>query len=343
MSRLLIFQCFIFISFVSNGQQKNLAATIDSLIAAPSKKPFNGMILIAKAGKTIYSKSSGYADFNKKTPFQLTDQFVIGSISKQLTAVIVLREVGKKRLLLTKPIRFYLPELTQPWADTITVHQLLTHTHGIVKLDQPLKFKPGSEFLYSQIGYDLLARIVERTSGKSFADISNELFKTCGMMHSVHPSNQYANLVKCYTEQTDGNLRLENSSLENYPAAGSFISTATDLASWNKYLNEGNLLMDTCYQWMITKQKNAVRQHPVFGKTCYGYGITVDEDQGIIQIGQTGFAPGFVSVNYYYPATKTSLVVLENIAYDTNDLKKTFYFHTELMKILKNYLKKNNF
>jgi len=77
------------------------------------------------------------------------------------------------------------------------------------------------------------------------------------------------------------------------------------------------------------------RDHPVFGKTDYGYGITINSTDNIIQYGQTGFAPGFVSMNFYFPKTKTSIIIFENIAYDTDNLKKTFYYHTKTLNIIR--------
>jgi D-alanyl-D-alanine carboxypeptidase len=74
-----------------------------------------------------------------------------------------------------------------------------------------------------------------------------------------------------------------------------------------------------------TKQQGVVRNHPIFGITEYGYGISIDTKENILQFGQTGFCPGFVSMTYYFPKSKTSVIVLENIAYNTDDLKKTFF------------------
>jgi D-alanyl-D-alanine carboxypeptidase len=325
---------FFFLSFSSFGQTSDLPFKIDSLINTPATKPFNGVILLTKNGKTIYFKTKGYSDLDKKTPLQLNDPFVIGSISKQITAVLLLREVEHGRVNLNAPIYDYLPELRKNWPqDTITVLHLLTHTHGIINLSQPLRFKPGSQFLYSQIGYDLLAKIIEHVSGKPFAEVAQELFKSCNMSTTFHPDYKPKNLINGYTEQADGEIDPDTISLENYAAAGSFISTAMDLNLWNKNVHEGKLLSNKTYQLMITKQKNAVRLHPIFGKTFYGLGLTVDEQDGLLQLGQTGFSPGFVSMDFYYPKTKTSVIVLENIAYNTTDLKQTFFYHTNILKI----------
>ncbi|MCE7054330.1 beta-lactamase family protein [Algoriphagus sp. AGSA1] len=81
------------------------------------------------------------------------DQFVIGSISKQITSVLVLREYEKGNLSLNDKIATYLPSIDQSWSKSVTIHHLLTHTHGVVDVNQPLGFEPGAQFQYSQLGF----------------------------------------------------------------------------------------------------------------------------------------------------------------------------------------------
>ena len=337
MKYLVFLLLFLTATFVTFGQQNSIEKQIDSLILITTTKPFNGVILISQKGQTNYFKTFGYSDIAKKVPLQPNDQFVVGSISKQFTAVLVLREFDKGNVDLFTPIRNYLPELTQSWADTVTVHHLLTHMHGITQLDKPTSFPVGTQYFYSQIGYDLLAKIIESTSGKSFATLSKDLFEECGMKNTFHPDvKAYTNLVKGYTENENGIIEFETESFQNYVAAGSFLSTAEDLAIWNEKFYSGKLLKSRTLKMVKTKQNGAVRNHPIFGVTEYGYGITVDTKENILQLGQTGFAPGFVSMNFYFPKTKTSVIVLENVAYETDNLKKTFYFHTAILNVLRN-------
>lgn len=340
MKYILFFLIFLKTTIVTHGQQNTIEQQIDSLISAKTTTPFNGVILISQKGQTKYSKILGYSDIDKKEYLKLNDQFVIGSISKQFTAVLVLREFDKGNVDLFTPIHKYLPELTQGWADTVTVHHLLTHMHGITQLDKPTTFRVGTQYSYSQIGYDLLAKIVERTSGKSFAELSKNLFEKCGMKNTFHPDiKEFCCLVKGYTELENGKIEFETATFQNYVAAGSFISTVEDLNIWNSLFYSGKLLKSKTMIMLKSKQKGAVRNHPIFGITEYGYGITVDTKENILQYGQTGFAPGFISMNFYFPKTKTSVLVLENIAYETDDLKKTFYYHTEILKIMRNEIK----
>jgi hypothetical protein len=62
------------------------------------------------------------------------------------------------------------------------------------------------------------------------------------------------------------------------------------------------------------------------------------EEDGITWVGQTGFSPGFVSMNYYYPATKTSVIMLGNTVYNEDDLSEAFYYHVQMLKEVKKYL-----
>ncbi len=331
---------FLKTTFVTFCQEEIFDKQIDSIVSTKTTKPFNGVILVSHNGQTEYLQVFGYSDIENKEPLKLNSQFVIGSISKQFTAVLILREFDKGNIDLFTPIKKYLPELTQGWADTVTIHHLLTHMHGITQLNNPTTFKVGTQYSYSQIGYDLLAKIIERTSGKSFAELSKNLFKKCGMKNTFHPDfKEYNNLVKGYTETENSKINFETETFQNYVAAGSFISTAEDLNIWNKMFYGGKLLKSNTLKMVETKQNGAVRNHPIFGFTEYGYGITVDTKENILQFGQTGFAPGFVSMNFYFPKTKTSVIVLENVAYDTDDFKKTFYYHTEILKITRNKIK----
>jgi len=323
----------------SAAKQSLLFHHIDSVLTAETTQPFNGIVLVASGKKALYSKVMGLSNRETETPLTIDDQFVIGSVSKQITAVIVLREYDRGRLRLHVPIRTYLPDLERSWADTVTVHQLLTHTHGIKKLNEPLGFVPGTAYSYSQIGFELLAQITEKTSGQSFAELSAGLFRKCKMKRSFHPELKlHDRLATSYSMQENGNLAVETESLEHYVAAGAFISTAGDLLLWNKALFGGKLLSKESFRLMTTEQENAIRQHPMFGTTYYGYGTTVDRKEALLQWGQTGFAPGFVSMNFYFPETKTSVIILENIVYDQENLNKAFAYHMKIWQMVRKSL-----
>lgn len=333
----LILGIFIFAACKTTGKKDSdyygeLKLKIDSIIV---ENNFNGVVLLTKDTAKIYSKAIGYSDLEQKTSIKINDQFVIGSISKQITAVLVLREYEKGKIVLEDKINQYLSEINQPWSKEVTIHQLLTHTHGIVDFDKPLEFKQGTRFHYSQIGYELLATILERVTAKTFKDLSTELFDQYKLENTFHPDNKaYKNLVSGYEANENGILKYCSNSLYNYAPAGSFISNAHDLNKWNQLLHSGKLVRKETLELMKTKY--ATRIHPIFDTVEYGYGLLFKDGEENIQIGALGYAPGFVSACYFYPHTNMNLIVLENTANDLDDFKKTFKVHTEIMELIKN-------
>ena len=314
-----------------NKEYSDLIKKIDSISV---DNGFNGVILVTKDTTTIYSKAFGYSNLENKTPTNMENQFVIGSISKQITAVLVLSEYEKGNLKLDDKISQYLHDIKQPWANEIDIHQLLTHTHGINSIDAPLAFEPGSKFEYSQLGYELLAQILEKVNRKSFNELSTELFEEYELTNTFHPANKiYKNLVKGYEETENGKLEYVTNSLYNYAAAGSFISNAQDLNKWNVLLYSGKLVNEKTLELMETRY--ATRLHPIFDKIEYGYGLLFKDGENDIQIGAFGYAPGFVSACYHYPQTNMDLIVLENTARKLDNFKETFRVHTELMELIK--------
>ena len=314
--------------------QAKFAPRIDSLIEVNSKRFFNGIILVSQDGKVIYSKVKGFADLDNKTPLVIDNQFVIGSISKQMTAVMVLREVEKGRIELHVPVKKYLPNMSQTWLDSITVHQLLNHTSGVTDWNKPLKFKPSTDFSYSNIGFELLAKIAENVTKKSYAQLTSEVFKICGMKHSMSPKlNHHKSLVKSYIEDSTEKIKVVENLLKDLGIpSGGMISTADDLLLWNKSLHGGKLLSKKNYDMMTTASSK--RDHFLFGKVDYGYGLQIDRKGKTLEIGHSGYATGFASMNFYYPETKTSVIILENIAWDADNFKDTFKHHVDIRGIV---------
>lgn len=330
----------LFASCYSFAQQKdNYSAKIDSLIKTTHPRSFNGVVFIQQNGKTKYAKAYGYADFNKKTALKISDNFSTMSIAKQITATLILQEVEKGTVDLHMPIRTYLPNYRYRWADTITVHQLLNNTSGLNSdnLEKPLKFTPGSNFSYSNVGYSVLGQLLEVQSHKSYNQLVTALFKKCGMNNSYYPSDKNQKfLVKGHTIKEDGTF-IVNKKISFEPAqyfGSHLIVTAPDLAKWNEQLHKGKLLKPATYQLMTTY--SITNQHPVFGDEPigYGYGFRINDKASIKEIGHTGFHPreGFTAVNLYYPKSNTSVIIMENQANENFDI--AYFFEQEVRKIV---------
>jgi CubicO group peptidase (beta-lactamase class C family) len=322
----------------SFAQKKdNLTTEIDSLIKVSNPK-FNGTILITENGKTVYSKAEGFANFETKKPLTINTQFEIMSNSKQVAAVLILLEVEKGKINLQDPIKKYLPEMTQSWLDSITVHQLLNHTHGIIDLQKPLAFKPGSDFKYGNISFNLLGKIVEFASKKRYTEVANALFKKLKMKNTfVYSESKTQNLATGYINKKGTFDPIKGSQINDESlGADGIISTVNDLAIWNNNLHKGKILKPETYKLMTNY--NVLNQHNVFGKekTGYGYGIRIVDKEPIKYIGHTGLGDGFSSVNLYFPEKDISLIVLENQMSDNPD----FFYFSEIK--IKGILLKSN-
>lgn len=322
--------------------QEKIGPAIDSLIRLKTPRAFNGVIRISKSGQQLYQRSHGFRNIQRKELFKVDDQFLIGSISKMVTAVLVLREVQAGHIQLNSTIRRYLPAFDQKWADSVTIQQLLNHTSGIISWDRSLISVPGTRFSYSNINYALLGKIIEKTSAQSYAILTAGLFNKCQMYRSTVPTaldrkGSHSRLVTGHAEVGNGKYKADNilnlldSPLMGVPASG-LVSTATDLSRWAMCLHNGKLLQDSIYSKMT---ENGVPRPHRWGVVRYGDGIQTDEIDGIKELSLSGYVPGFISTLIYYPASKITVVVLENISPDPADMNRVFFFHDQIRKLVR--------
>src|SRR5262249_55095542 len=154
-------------------------------------------VAVVRDGKVVLAKGYGYASVELGVPATADTVYEIGSITKQFTSTAIMMLVEEGKIAVDDKVRKYLPDLPESW-DTITVRHLLTHTSGIknytslpdfqrmsrqettpadvVKLVSsiPLEFKPGDKMSYCNTGYFLLGMVIEKVSGKSYADFLQE-------------------------------------------------------------------------------------------------------------------------------------------------------------------------
>lgn len=348
MKRLFKFLPFIFsILFVNcnlYGQQTDdYSAKIDSLINVTSPRSFNGVILITQNGKTKYSKAFGYSDFEKKTPLTLKDNFRIQSNSKQVTAVLILKEVEKGKIDLQNPVRKYLPDLHQTWADTVTVHQLLNMSSGIVALDKPLIFKPGTSFYYSNPAYGLLGKILETVKGEKYTKSVTNLFRQLGMNNSYCYEMGKTNyrLINGYVQSNVDfklvdfdKLGFTEQSWANFIPTGGIISNLNDLNIWDTKLHNGKLLKLTSYQAMSNSEIPDLFKPLSDEQIAYGYGINIIAKKPFKYLGHGGRGFGFSSMKFYVPHKKLNVIVLENVFTENVDIH--YYFEKAIREIVIN-------
>ncbi len=306
-----------------------LSSDIDSIVG----KQFSGIILIDIDGKQKYAKSFGYSNIKDSIALKLNDSFVIGSISKQITAALIMKDVEAGFIKLNDPIGKYLNNIQLTWKDSVTIHHLLVHTSGVTSLDAELSQPAGNRFEYSQFGYQLLAEVIESVHHNSFENVANIFFTTKGLKNTHYPTYISDEHVGGYELLNPSATNHFGNSTENYPAAGSFISTANDLVKWNYLLHQGKIISKPGIELM--SKHHETRQHPIFGTINYGYGLTFLEGESSKCIGALGYAPGFASLNYYFPETKTSVVVLNNVIAGLPDFNSVFDKHLQILNLVK--------
>jgi len=320
-------------STITAFQKTLLEQQIDSVF---KKYHFNGSIAVFKDSDQLYRKESGYSDFKRKAKIDSNTVFAIGSISKQFTAVLILLQMEQGKLNVKDKVSKYLKEFKNKDYENITIHQLLNHTSGLNLMGGKLMFKSGTDFFYSNDGFNALGKIVETVSGKSYDQNATELFKKAGMTSSftgdTFHGNNFASayLGNSARFQEVPNMPERLSGKEIGPPAGGVLSTISDLHRWNNALYGGKILKpETLNQFMA---KSAERRHAIFGKMGYAYGI-------MLNIGKpnsyfhSGYVKGSPSLNIYYPDTKTSVIILSNIADEEKGKSSIFRPHIEVKKM----------
>ena len=186
------------ILFACNHTEKTnpIAKQLDEFLTGQQKfYRFNGNVLVADKGEIIFQKSYGFANFDNQRMLNDSSVFELASVSKQFTATGILLLKDKGKLKLTDSLRQYFPEL--PYSN-ITLWHMLTHTSGlpdyfwamiekwdktkiafnndmiafIAKEKLPVSFAPGTKWEYSNTAYAILASIIEKVSGQTFAEFS---------------------------------------------------------------------------------------------------------------------------------------------------------------------------
>lgn len=320
-------------STITAFQKKLLAQQIDSVF---SKTKFNGSISIVQNGEKLYERENGLEDFKTKAKLDSNSVFAIGSVSKQFTAVMILMLEDHGKLNTNDKVSKFLPEFQNKQFESITVHQLLNHTSGISDLGNGLHSKPGKEFNYSNKGYRFLGEIIEKSSGKSYEENAEELFGKAGMNHSstanAFKGNHFAG---AYLGNSSRFEKIENmpkrlSNKEISVAAGGVLSTVNDLHRWNTSLYSGKILKPETLKKFL--QKSSENHHAILGKVGYGYGIMINERKPSSYF-HSGYVKGSPSLNIYYPETRTSVVILSNIADESKGKNGFFVPHKEVKKV----------
>lgn len=313
---------------------KKLVVDYDKMLIDQFKPDETGCAaLVAKDGQVIYSKAFGMANLELNVPMQTDMVFRIGSITKQFTAVAILQLMEQGKLSLQDEITKFIPDYpTQAY--TITVEHLLTHTSGIksytnvpdyiknVRTDMkpeelintfknlPMEFAPGTKWNYNNSGYFLLGYIIEKVTGKSYADyIQENFFTPLGMNSTCYGSDTkiIKNRAYGYQNGTDGPANSDYCSMTQPYSAGSIMSTVGDLFKWHQALHSGKLVKMKTLEKALTEYKLKDGTG-----TGYGYGFFLSKLQGSPTIEHGGGIFGYLTASVYLPKEDVYVAVFSN-------------------------------
>ncbi|KIC95479.1 serine hydrolase [Flavihumibacter solisilvae] len=293
-----------------------------------------GTAIVAKDGKIIYRKAFGKANLEVNADMDPGYVFRVGSITKQFTALAILKLAEQGKLSLADTVTQFIPDFPMQ-GFAITIEHLLTHTSGIKNLtglgsftaqaqrtdhspaelvnlfkNEPLDFPPGTNFRYSNSGYILLGLIIEKVSGKKYADyISENFLQPLNMKNSSidNSSTIISGRVSGYSKRNAVFSNTGYLSMTIPYAAGSLLTNVDDLLVWYEALASRKLLSEASLQKAQTShQLGDGRQ------TGYGFGWETGNVQGSPAIKHAGRINGFVTYAVYLPVEKIFVAIFSN-------------------------------
>ena len=315
------------------------AATVDGVFARWTTATPGCAVGVGVDGRSVLERAYGMADLERDVANKPDTIFEAGSVSKQFTAAAVLLLARDGKLSLDDPVRKYIPELTDYGADrTITIRHMLTHTSGlrdwgevaglagwprgrrvhthahvldIVSRQKGLNFSPGTNWSYSNTGYNLSAIIVARVSGQSFAEFSRDrIFKPLGMTRTSW-RDDYTRIVKqrAIAYEPSGDGYREDMPFENVHGNGGLLTTVGDLLRWNE-----NFVSPKIGDAAFVAEQQAPGKFADGRAHDYAMGLYVRSYRGVREVSHSGSTAGYRAFLVRYPDQRLSVAVLCNAA-----------------------------
>lgn len=324
----------------SYAQTSNTAKLDQYFDKLAEKNKAMGTFVIAKDGKVVYTRSIGYSEVNEsqKTPLTAASRYRIASVTKMYTTVLIFQLVEKGKLKLTDPLAKFFPQIAN--ADKIIIAQILAHRSGIhdALIDPNLRpktkttsitknelidiiakgksdFEPGTKHAYSNSGYALLGLIIEKLTGKTYAEVLKENITSKLKLNDTYVAtgnidiNKNESLTYKYSDGWKQDAETHPSILFG---GGSIISTPNEMAKFIHALFELKLITKEHLDIMKTmKDEDGSGMEPFLfaDKTFYGH---------------TGGGDNYGAWLMYQPEEKIAVAYTTNAkVYPVADILKT--------------------
>jgi tricorn protease len=293
-------------------------------------------VAVVKEGEVLYKGAFGMADLEQRIPITTTTVFDTASVSKQFTGMAIAMLIEQGKVSLDDDVRKHLPKLPD-FGSVITVGHLVFHTSGLrdwptlfalsgrrldevisfqeilrqTKQQKELNFTPGSEYLYSNTGYNLLALIIERIGGEPFAKwIDENLLQPVGMKESFFlEDHQRVIRRRAHSyEEKKGEFRNVADQLTAL-GSSSLFSTVEDLARWLVHLQASG--SSGCSVVKRFREGGKLTDGSPAG---YAFGMATGRFHGFSFENHSGSYAGYRTFLEHYPEEKLGIVVLANFS-----------------------------
>jgi D-alanyl-D-alanine carboxypeptidase len=307
---------------------------VDSIVAAAMKeeKLVGLSVAIVRNGRIELAKGYGSASLSPQVPVDTGTRFSIGSVTKEIVVALALTMQEEGRLSVHDTVAKWYPNLTR--SREITLLDLINHVSGYrdyYPLDyvdremaapatgeqiallygrRPLDFDPGTRWSYSNTGYTILGRVLERVSGKPLGTLLRErIFTPLGMRQSVYePDTSFARSARGYVSWALGEPEIATPEARGWTGPpGGIWSTASDLARWDLALMRPGFLSATSRKVLFGE-----RMLKDGTPTGYAGGLNVANRGGRTMFSHGGATSGFSSTNVFVPADSAAVVLLSN-------------------------------
>jgi CubicO group peptidase (beta-lactamase class C family) len=310
------------------------AAQLDSIIQkSVADKHIVGLSVgVMQNGKVILARGYGVRDLASKAAVTPQTMFAVGSVTKQFTCTALLMLAEQKKLAIDDPISKWYPNLTR--AKDITLRDLGGHLSGYrdyYPLDyvdremakektpdaiineyatRPLDFEPRSRYSYSNTGFLLLGRVVEKVSGQTYSSfVQQHIFAPLQMSRTAYEPGQITgDMAKGYTSFA---LAAPIAAVPEAKAwastAGAIWSTPSDLLTWDQSILDRKLLTPASYAIITSAQRLTDGR-----SSGYGCGEGVNDRGAAVVLSHGGAVSGYVAQNTVIPATRSAVVLLSN-------------------------------
>ena len=334
MTRFSIAVACVALSASTGVAQTVVPAQLDSMIrrTVADKQLVGLSVGIMQNGKVILAKGYGLRTLGTKDSVTPSTMFAVGSVTKQFTCTALLMLAEEKKLSLSDPVAKYFPKLTR--ASEITLLDLGGHLSGYrdyYPLDfvdnemqkpaaaddiiteyatRPLDFNPRSRYSYSNTGFLILGRVIEKVSGQPFGWFMDQrIFKPLALTRTAYdPTAVTGDMAKGYTSfGLASPVPAEPEARGWAGSAGAIWSTPSDLLTWDLALIEHKLITEESYHTMTTAQRLTDER-----SSGYGCGEGVNDRGQVVVLSHGGAVSGYVAQNTVIPATRSAVVMLAN-------------------------------